>query len=1760
MDSIDYLNTEKSVKRVKLTTKTESERRMNASGSNSGKSQKVTANVGSKLVNKSIGIHKNKNSVKRRGYVDYNSRIQMYGQESDALTQLDSIDLEIDENILKVCKIYLKQSLYNDCKLVKLNPNYLENIVDLIFNLGFLAKRGHFMRDILDLINLLEVPEGLLNLLGMNRNQRLAIFKGIALKGELSHPEMKTELKRCKVLLLKYFSSLEDDSNLEAYDTIVNMSKSYKALESLVEKAWKQQVELIVCENYVPNDVAALLSAKKISCISKVGADVMNKLSFALNCGIMHSLDKDKGIEKCTGVCEKFQFLSRGVSIATLTLPEYFKGFTIFISNRMIKSANLLRIEELIKISIVRLQGIVEELELIQNLKGTLAVDTKLFESDYRESSICENFSDYLDMVLGNESRSVTTSSPRSSLNYFSCDIYYNKIVDSEISCSEYRKLTRLQCFKYYTKMNELCTAPIFETVPIGSYAEGEFLSDFISKITNALKINKCVASQSCSESYINHQLHFETAYSNIENMRLSLTFQISSEKYSHQGINLKTFCSKCNHSRIHSIQDLTLGRFLQLLLFNKSYRAKCNHALFHSNKFSVLAESYSITFNVCPVSIYTVAPEFNEPYYNCTFDTMQVHLRNGTILDKRLQLLSNKVVNMIHGPYSNRRRLLGRRLVSNLYFKTESPLQRVLEYFYNKVYSMVTENLHNLVNYDIERRLPCICKLLSSHGLSTRSRSQWVSSIEGLKFEEFIRKFERHSAFGIELNHRLYEKIKGSIEGGLALQACEECGEESYKTVSDIDLLNWMYILVHVINAFESKIVKLKAGLAEIMEYSEEVAGFYKSVNRAEEDIIGIFEQCISLIVYHKYFCPREPMHVFTMVKAFFVGFYNVFESLEEEYTAISHIEKVASVKIVEYDKTNVVIIHSFGQESVSYEKIDFTRLKSERCSKAEVERIEGVESDGKDDTYTAYNIDEFLTFSQYFAILSGIEDLSSKVKKKSAYFRLVSKIRLKRGGNKSIICVDYKPIMTPNRDVANILANALLSRDYAEIFGNNERIICQNEHIAREYTEYMKEWLPEYEEYKSEDYVVECERRKGLCYNQVSLRKLTRNAEKYIFKLELHLDQDSGYTSNNVELKKIYTTKNWDDSSKFDNMVMRTLFNSDFVSVVKTKVKMKKNMDNSGKKWKFTVPFYGLPIIYTNSKMINYKSMDVMSEGGNHGNWEESKGTGDGRMVTSYKPSEYLSSGFIKNAMNLNVEQTMLIKYVIGHNSSVMIRELFDRVGANVLISMETLLNVKSRMEKYDLTGGLRGSIDGLTSPVDRLSSTVDRLAVDRLGVDNGEVSGVNTKSENEILDVFWGPYCITVFYGWEFESLRKRFCGDEMNYVRSLCRSTRMRSTGKSGSPIFMTYDGNFTIKLINKYEIGLFITQGREFFEYFKKNKTLMSMPYGLYKVTHLKTNSSINCFVMQNIDHFHNESKISFDLKGISLKRYISISKDSVTPSSLNTTYNYTHSTFSNSAIKGKEGDGREQSVLMSIGENYVLLDQNFKLYTKGCPIQLDYDSINVINERLKSDLNFLSRINIVDYSMLLRISPSQSIITLGIIDFLRPYTWDKQIETVGKRLANIGQEPTIVSPNEYKTRFFNFIQRIFVYPYGIKNQKESTEQSVQRPSQENVNYMYQIKPYKQCRLCNAMKYMYSNADFTCLKYYMALLSPEIMQYLHMVMSKKGGETMRSLEASTRDGVTEKAGKDEVYKDKLDRLVNVIEHVYQSPTINWSLVI
>ena len=62
----------------------------------------------------------------------------------------------------------------------------------------------------------------------------------------------------------------------------------------------------------------------------------------------------------------------------------------------------------------------------------------------------------------------------------------------------------------------------------------------------------------------------------------------------------------------------------------------------------------------------------------------------------------------------------------------------------------------------------------------------------------------------------------------------------------------------------------------------------------------------------------------------------------------------------------------------------------------------------------------------------------------------------------------------------------------------------------------------------------------------------------------------------------------------------------------------------------------------------------------------------------------------------------------------------------------------------------------------------------------------------------------------------------------------------------------------------------------------------------------------------------------------------------------------------------------------------------------------------------------------MDYSLLVGVDSQASALVVGIIDFIRQYTLDKQIETLLKSsglLGRAGQQPTVVSPKQYMRRF-----------------------------------------------------------------------------------------------------------------------------------------
>lgn len=72
----------------------------------------------------------------------------------------------------------------------------------------------------------------------------------------------------------------------------------------------------------------------------------------------------------------------------------------------------------------------------------------------------------------------------------------------------------------------------------------------------------------------------------------------------------------------------------------------------------------------------------------------------------------------------------------------------------------------------------------------------------------------------------------------------------------------------------------------------------------------------------------------------------------------------------------------------------------------------------------------------------------------------------------------------------------------------------------------------------------------------------------------------------------------------------------------------------------------------------------------------------------------------------------------------------------------------------------------------------------------------------------------------------------------------------------------------------------------------------------------------------------------------------------------------------------------------------------------------------------------------MDYSLLVGVDEKRHELVMGIIDFMRQYTWDKHLETWVKASGILGGpknvSPTVISPKQYKKRFRKAMSAYFL--------------------------------------------------------------------------------------------------------------------------------
>ncbi|RWR95855.1 1-phosphatidylinositol-3-phosphate 5-kinase FAB1B [Cinnamomum micranthum f. kanehirae] len=261
----------------------------------------------------------------------------------------------------------------------------------------------------------------------------------------------------------------------------------------------------------------------------------------------------------------------------------------------------------------------------------------------------------------------------------------------------------------------------------------------------------------------------------------------------------------------------------------------------------------------------------------------------------------------------------------------------------------------------------------------------------------------------------------------------------------------------------------------------------------------------------------------------------------------------------------------------------------------------------------------------------------------------------------------------------------------------------------------------------------------------------------------------------------------------------------------------------------------------------------------------------------------------------------------------------------------------------------------------------------------------------------------YNVTCYYAKRFDALRRTCCPSEFDFIRSLSRCKKWGAQGGKSNVFFAkTLDDRFIIKEVTKTELESFIKFAPEYFKYLSESietgcPTCLAKILGIYQVTskHPKKESRMDVLVMENLLFGRNIVRL-YDLKGSSRSRY--------NPD--------------------------------SSGSNKVLLDQNLIEAMPTSPIFVGNKAKRLLERAVWNDTSFLATIDVMDYSLLVGVDEEKHELVLGIIDFMRQYTWDKHLETWVKTSGILGGRnnltPTVISPMQYKKRFRKAMSAYFL--------------------------------------------------------------------------------------------------------------------------------
>nr|XP_023397711.1 1-phosphatidylinositol 3-phosphate 5-kinase isoform X6 [Loxodonta africana] len=265
----------------------------------------------------------------------------------------------------------------------------------------------------------------------------------------------------------------------------------------------------------------------------------------------------------------------------------------------------------------------------------------------------------------------------------------------------------------------------------------------------------------------------------------------------------------------------------------------------------------------------------------------------------------------------------------------------------------------------------------------------------------------------------------------------------------------------------------------------------------------------------------------------------------------------------------------------------------------------------------------------------------------------------------------------------------------------------------------------------------------------------------------------------------------------------------------------------------------------------------------------------------------------------------------------------------------------------------------------------------------------------------------YC-RLYYAGEFHKMREVILGSsEDDFIRSLSHSSPWQARGgKSGAAFYATEDDRFILKQMPRLEVQSFLDFAPHYFNYItnavqQKRPTTLAKILGVYRIGYKNsqnnTEKKLDLLVMENLFYGRKMAQV-FDLKGSLRNRNV------------------------------KTDTGKESC-------DVVLLDENLLKMVRDNPLYIRSHSKAVLRASIHSDSHFLSSHLIIDYSLLVGRDDTSNELVVGIIDYIRTFTWDKKLEMVVKStgiLGGQGKMPTVVSPELYRTRFCEAMDKYFL--------------------------------------------------------------------------------------------------------------------------------